>query len=56
MKKCATKSTLNPLTPKQRRQVAALASMKDAKIDYSNIPPLTDHFWKHAVRNPFCKS
>jgi uncharacterized protein (DUF4415 family) len=41
------------LTPKQRRQIAALASMPDDKIDYSDIPPLNDRFWKHAVRNPF---
>ncbi len=27
--------------------------MPDDKIDYSDIPPLTDGFWKHAVRNPF---
>jgi uncharacterized protein (DUF4415 family) len=30
-----------------------LASMTDDKIDYSDIPPLTDRFWKHAVSNPF---
>jgi uncharacterized protein (DUF4415 family) len=27
--------------------------MPDEKIDYSDIPPLTDRFWKRAVRNPF---
>jgi uncharacterized protein (DUF4415 family) len=41
------------LTAKQRRKIAALASMPDDKIDYSDIPPLNDRFWKHAVRNPF---
>jgi len=52
MKK-VVKQTLKPLTAKQRREIAALASMPDAKIDYSDIPPLKDRFWKHAVRNPF---
>jgi uncharacterized protein (DUF4415 family) len=29
--------------------------MPDAEIDTSDIPPLTDAFWKNAVRNPFYK-
>lgn len=53
MKKSVKRTTLSPLTAKQRRQVAALASLPDAKIDYSDIPALKDRFWKHAVRNPF---
>jgi len=42
-----------PLTTKQRREVAALASLPDDSIDYSDIPRLKDGFWKYAVRNPF---
>jgi uncharacterized protein (DUF4415 family) len=53
MKKSVKRATLSPLTARQRRQVAALATMPDDKIDYSDIPPLKDRFWKHAVRNPF---
>jgi uncharacterized protein (DUF4415 family) len=53
MKKSVKKTTLKPLTAKQRRQLATLASMPDDKIDYSDIPPLTERFWKNAVRNPF---
>ena len=53
MKKSVKTTTSSPLTAKQRREVAALASMPDDKIDYSDIPPLTNRFWKHAVRNPF---
>jgi uncharacterized protein (DUF4415 family) len=53
MKKSVKRTTPSPLTAKQRREVAVLASMPDDKIDYSDIPPLTDRFWKHAVRNPF---
>jgi uncharacterized protein (DUF4415 family) len=41
------------LTPEQRKQVAALAALPDDKIDYSDIPPLTEKFWSNAVRNPF---
>jgi uncharacterized protein (DUF4415 family) len=29
--------------------------MPDDHIDKSDIPPLTDAFWKTAVRNPFYK-
>jgi uncharacterized protein (DUF4415 family) len=29
--------------------------MTDSAIDYSDIPPLDDAFWKNAVRNPFYK-
>jgi uncharacterized protein (DUF4415 family) len=53
MKKNVKRTTLSPLTAKQRREVAALASMPDDKIDYSDIPPLKGRFWRHAVRNPF---
>jgi uncharacterized protein (DUF4415 family) len=41
------------LTAKERKQVAKLAALPDSKIDYSDIPPLTEKFWKNAVRNPF---
>lgn len=44
-----------PLTEKQKAELAALAAMPDDQIDYSDIPPLTDEFWKNAVRNPFYK-
>jgi uncharacterized protein (DUF4415 family) len=47
------RTTLSPLTAKQRREVAALALLPDDKIDYSDIPPLKASFWKNAVRNPF---
>jgi uncharacterized protein (DUF4415 family) len=53
MKKSGAKTTLSPLTANQRRRVAHLAAVPDAKIDYSDIPPLKEAFWKRAVRNPF---
>ena len=43
------------LSDKQRARLGVLAKLPDSKIDYSDIPPLTDDFWKNAVRNPFYK-
>ena len=43
------------LTATQRARLSALAKRADREIDYSDIPPLTDEFWKNAVRNPFYK-
>jgi len=48
-----TKITVRPLTAKRQREVAALESLPDDTIDYSDIPSLKDEFWKRAVRNPF---
>jgi uncharacterized protein (DUF4415 family) len=44
-----------PLTAEQQAELKALAEMPDESIDYSDIPPLDDAFWKNAVRNPFYK-
>ncbi|MBL6750686.1 MAG: BrnA antitoxin family protein [Nevskia sp.] len=46
---------LPPLTKRQKAEVDALRAMPDGAIDTSDIPPLTDDFWKNAVRNPFYK-
>ncbi len=43
----------SPLTPRQRRDLAAIAAKPDNQIDYSDIPQLRENFWKGAVRNPF---
>ncbi len=54
MRKSAKKTTSShALTAAQRREVATLAALPDEKIDYSDIPPLTEKFWENAVRNPF---
>jgi uncharacterized protein (DUF4415 family) len=45
-------NNLPPLTAEQKAELAALA---DRPIDYSDIPPLDESFWKNAVRNPFYK-
>ena len=43
---------LPPLAPRQQAELAALKALPESAIDYSDIPPLTDEFWKKAVRNP----
>ncbi|ABM60718.1 BrnA antitoxin family protein [Verminephrobacter eiseniae] len=48
-------ANLPPLTSAQQAEIKALAEMPDNAIDTSDIPPLTDAFWKSAVRNPFYK-
>jgi uncharacterized protein (DUF4415 family) len=47
---------LAPLTQQQKAEIDALKSASESEIDYSDIPPLTDEFWKIAVRNPFYRS
>ena len=44
-----------PLTQKQQAELKALEAMPDESIDFSDIAPLDDAFWKNAVRNPFYK-
>lgn len=43
------------LTDEQKAELKALSEMPDSTIDYSDIPPLDEAFWKNAVRNPFYK-
>ncbi len=43
----------SPMTPARKRKLAKLAERPDSEIDFSEIPPLKDSFWKKAVRNPF---
>jgi len=40
------------LGPAGRRKLAKLAERPDSEIDYSDIPPLPESFWRNAVRNP----
>jgi uncharacterized protein (DUF4415 family) len=50
-----TPQTLPPLTDEQHAGLKALMERPDSEIDYSDIPPLTDAFWKKAVRGRFYK-
>ena len=43
------------LTDAQRAQLEVLQARPDTEIDVSDIPPLSDDFWKKAVQNPFYK-
>lgn len=43
------------LTDSQKAELEALARMPDSQIDFGDVPPLDDAFWKHATRNPFYK-
>jgi len=42
-----------PLTDAQQAEMKALADMADKEIDFTDIPELTDAFWKNAVQNPY---
>lgn len=48
-------NNLPPLTEERKAELKALAEIPDSEIDYSDIPPLDESFWKNAVRNPFYK-
>jgi uncharacterized protein (DUF4415 family) len=41
------------LSAKQKRELKKLARRLDSEIDFSDIPELTEKFWRNAVRNPF---
>lgn len=42
-----------PLTARQKKQLAALAALPDDQIDTSDIPELPADAWKNAVRGKF---
>jgi hypothetical protein len=44
---------LPPLTATQETELEALATMLGSQIDHTDIPPLTDKFWKQATKSPF---
>jgi len=42
-----------PLTDAQQAEIKALSNMEEKEIDFTDIPELTDAFWKNAVQNPY---
>lgn len=46
---------LPPLTDEQRQEIAALDAMPDSKIDYTDMPRLTDEDFARMVSNPYYK-
>jgi uncharacterized protein (DUF4415 family) len=41
------------LTEADKKRLRELAARPDSEIDYSDIPPLTEKFWKNAIPNPY---
>jgi len=37
----------------RKRRLKKLAQRPDSQIDFSEIPQLTEKFWRNAARNPF---
>ncbi|ALR19128.1 BrnA antitoxin family protein [Sphingobium baderi] len=46
---------LPPLTDAQKAELDALQALPDSEIDYSDVPALSDDFWKGAERGRFYK-
>jgi hypothetical protein len=46
---------LPSLTKKQKADLATMTSRPDSEIDLSDIPELTDNFWKKVVRGNYYK-
>jgi uncharacterized protein (DUF4415 family) len=46
-------ANLPPLTETQKAELAALANKPDSEIDYSDIPPASEEFWRDAARGRF---
>ena len=42
-------ANLPPLTQKQKDELTVLANMPDNQINYSDIAPVTEDFWKNAT-------
>jgi len=42
-----------PMTAARQRKLSRLAERPDSEIDFSDIPPIEESFWKNAVCNPF---
>jgi uncharacterized protein (DUF4415 family) len=55
VKRTVDPANLSSLTKKQKADLAALAARPDSEIDFSDIPPLTEDFWKNAVRGNYYK-
>jgi len=49
----AARTSRQPLAPKQKRELAALAGLPDERIDTADIPELPLRAWKNAVRGRF---
>jgi uncharacterized protein (DUF4415 family) len=48
-----TREPGDPISEVARKNIQALLSKPNRKIDTSDIPPLTEEFWRNAVRGRF---
>jgi uncharacterized protein (DUF4415 family) len=55
VKRAVDLANLPPLTKRQKASLATLAARPDSEIDFSDIPPLSEDFWKNAVRGKYYK-
>jgi uncharacterized protein (DUF4415 family) len=55
VKRAVDLANLPSLTKRRKADLAALAARPDSEIDFSDIPPLSDDFWKNAVRGKYYK-
>ena len=55
VKRTVDLAKLPSLTKKQKADLATLSARPDSEIDFSDIPPLTENFWKNAVRGKYYK-
>jgi uncharacterized protein (DUF4415 family) len=54
MKDDNMRTVISPrLTPELLAESLRIAQMPDEDIDFSDIPPLSEDFWKNAVRGKF---
>ena len=54
MNKLVTKTLADcQMTPARKRELEKLAARPDSEIDLSDMPELTESFFKNAIRNPF---
>jgi uncharacterized protein (DUF4415 family) len=55
VKRTVDLANLAALNKRQKASLVQLAARPDSKIDFSDIPPLSEDFWKNAVRGKFYK-
>ncbi len=41
------------INARRKRRLKKLAQWRDNEIDFSELPELTEKFWRNAIRNPF---
>ena len=55
VRRTVVRSNPPALSRKQQAELKAVSAQPARKIDYSDIPPISDAFWKDAVRDKYFK-